>query len=50
MWQDAKLTSTRKMRAIAVDTLTRILRVSILFTSGILFLRILKIFNYLNGL
>jgi len=35
MGQDAKGTSTRKMRAIAVDTLARILRVSILFTSGI---------------
>ena len=35
MWQDAKLTITRKMRAIAVDTLARILRVSFTFTSGI---------------
>ena len=35
MWQDAKLTSTRKMRAIAVDTLARILRVSFTFASGI---------------
>ena len=33
--QDAKGTSTRKMRAIAVDTLARILRVSFTFASGI---------------
>ena len=37
MWQDAKGIITRKMRAIAVDTPARILRVSFTLCYGIFY-------------